>query len=198
MFDCANQVASISGNIHIQKLAFIYELEGQRKGIKAAHYRFFRYTMGPFSKDLANDVGFLKELEFVTKWSNEVTHRGRFLLEYLGPHLNKARTATTALQILRKVCKEYAKFSGWDLMNQVYKMNVPVISYGNKRLKVKEIGSFIDILDPIRDDKLRDIEPLPEDTISDLKEEFAIQASRLDPQNASVRASVLRTLHRAL
>src|SRR5208282_4992798 len=90
LFDRASKIAPIDGNLKIQKLAFIYELRGQEKNFKAAHYRFFRYTLGPYSKTLANDVLELKRFGFITSTSNQLTARGKFVLEYLSPYLENA------------------------------------------------------------------------------------------------------------
>jgi hypothetical protein len=196
LFDCVNRTADIGGNLKIQKLCFIYELKGHDRNLKSAHYRFFRYTAGPYSKDLANDVLLLKDLEFVTKNSNQLTDRGRFLLEYLRQDLSGR--AVASLQILTEVCTEFGSYSGQDLKERVYDMFVPVIDHGDRLSKVKDIKPFTDILDPLVDQHLEDIELFPEDLVSDIKEEFTIPGAQLDPQNAAVRESVARTLRNIL
>jgi uncharacterized protein YwgA len=194
LFGCANQIAQIDGNLKIQKLAFIYELKGQEKNFKAAHYRFFRHNLGPYSKDLANDVLALKKLGFITSTTNQLTGRGTFILEYLAPYLQSAETATQLFAILEGVCREYGRFSGPQLVNKVYGMTVPVIDYGNEKWKVKDIPSFTDILDPQKIAQLKEAQVFPEDVLADIRDELQIPSERLDPRNESVKREVFHRL----
>ena len=57
----ANERASHHGNLKVQKLVFLAEIEGQSKGFKAAHYRFFRWNMGPYCAALANHMTNLED-----------------------------------------------------------------------------------------------------------------------------------------
>ncbi len=44
----------------LQQLCFLCELQTFAKGLKAFHFEFFRFAYGAFSKDLDNDLTFLR------------------------------------------------------------------------------------------------------------------------------------------
>jgi uncharacterized protein YwgA len=194
LFNRANTIAPIDGNFKIQKLGFISELRGQEAALRAAHYKFFRYNHGPYSKDLANDVGFLKERGFIDNF-NRLTDRGKYLIEYVRPEIAANELSAASIDIVQEVCDEFARFAGIELKRMVYEMSVPVIDYNNCKLKVKDIGYFTDILDPLRLD-LKESANFSEDIIDDLKNEFCIPLERLDPSNETVRAQTLDLLQR--
>lgn len=195
LFEQANQIAPIDGNFKIQKLGFLAELRGQVEcGLRAAHYKFFRYQFGPYSKDLANDVGFLKERGFLDGL-NRLTDRGHYLVDYLKPEIEDNEMSILSLNVIGHVCNEYGRYSGPQLKRQVYDMTVPVIDYGNCVLKVKDIGYFTDILDPIRLD-LRESANFRDDTLDDLKSEFNIPLDRVSPDNQETKAAVLELLQK--
>ena len=55
LLDAVNEVGRVEGNLKPQKLAFLAELEGAaNRNLRTAHFRFFRYTFGPYSGQLAS------------------------------------------------------------------------------------------------------------------------------------------------
>lgn len=195
MFEFANRIAPIDGNLKIQKLGFISEWRAQEARVLAAHYKFFRYQFGPYSKDLANDVGFLKERGFVDVF-NRLTARGNYLVEYIRPEIERNENSALSLEIIKGVCSEYARYSGIQLKRQVYEMVVPVIDYNNCPLKVRDIGYFTDILDPMKLTGLKECANFPDDTVDDLKREFYIPPETLDPANEEMNHKTMALLQR--
>jgi hypothetical protein len=198
LLDCANRVYPVEGNLKIQKLGFIFELVGRDKGIRSGHYRFFRYQLGPYSKSLANDVKFLKDLGFLNRSSNQLTNRGKFLIDYFLTPLSSAPVASESLRILNTVCEKFGRYSGNALRGQVYNMEVKVSGCANRIMKVRDIPFKADILDPVMDRSSREIEPFPDDMASDLTAELSIPAADLSPENPTVRNVALNAIQRAL
>lgn len=194
MMDCVNKKWTIDGNLKIQKLMFVSELKGFAPRLKIAHYRFFRFTHGPYAKDLANDVIRLKELGFITNNTNQLTKRGNFLNEFLSTFINQSDDARNSAQVFENVCAEYGKFSGLQLRDRVYQMVVPVIDMNNEKQKVADIQTYTDIVDPLRDDNLKDVNPFPDEVLSYLKTEFSMSAAEVDPDNPAVQKASLSFL----
>jgi uncharacterized protein YwgA len=197
LFDSANRIGSIDGNLKIQKLGFIFELKGQEKNLKSAHYRFFRYNNGPYSRFLANDVLLLKAKGFISS-SNQLTKRGHFLTEFVGLNTKIEGLSKEAIKISEEVSREFGKYSGPKLTSIVYKMTVPVIDLENKPMKVRDIDVCTDILDPVRNPESREIHLFGNELIADLNEEFEISSSRLDPGNLAVREEVISALEHTI
>ena len=198
LFDAANKVRPIDGNLKIQKMGFLFEIKGQERGIKAGHYTFFRYNNGPFSKWLANDVADLKRMGFISGDSNKITRRGSFLLEFVRLNAQISGDAKEAVEIANQVGAEFGKYTGPALTTYVYRMTVPVIDYNNETKKVRDIEHCVDIIDPVKDKNLREIQLFTEDLIQDLKAEFSIPARKLRKDNPEIEAESRRRLEAAL
>lgn len=59
LIDVANRKGAIEGNTKLQKLVFLTEHSMLTKRVKGFNYRFFKYLLGPFSKELAENIGYL-------------------------------------------------------------------------------------------------------------------------------------------
>src|SRR5690349_16544359 len=75
LFNSVNEIGTVSGNLLAQKLGFMWELESQEAGIRGGHLKYFRYTMGPFSAQLAELIKSLETGGFLTT-KRRLTDRG--------------------------------------------------------------------------------------------------------------------------
>ena len=104
-------------NLKIQKITFISEdAARQKQKLRAAHFHFFKYTYGPFSKELANDVRKLEDLGFLHPETREPTDRAKYILDYVQEFVKKCKPAQQSLHILSETCRKYrglcARISG--------------------------------------------------------------------------------------
>lgn len=194
LFEVLNEAGRRADNLKIQKLTFLHELKGQSEGLRSAHYKFFRYTYGPYSKILAQDVEFLEERGLITKTTRQLTKRGQFLLEILVDEIQSAG-AKRAVELIEATTREYAKLRSSRLVDRVYAMEVPVVDLGGKRVKVRDISTFLDILDPLHSD-LADIDGFNAETVELIKEELEIDPADLESTSPSYKASVADALER--
>jgi uncharacterized protein YwgA len=183
-------------NLQIQKLSFISEIRGRDSDLKTAYYKFFRFKLGPYSPDLANDVRHLELYGFIDSETRALTDRGQYLCRYVHPEVKKSQTAQEAFAILKETCQEYRRYKSSSLVNIVYKMRVPVDGLAGKVMKVKEIPLKTDILLP---DKFssRDVQPFSPELIADIETELQMLPSQLDPNSAELRRSVFASLEAA-
>lgn len=195
LFDEVNKVGTMDGNLKLQKLTFIAELEGLEKGIASSHFRFFRYNYGPFSKDLVGDVQQLTNLGFCSA-SMKLTKRGQFFLDYIRPEVEHSDAALQAYEVFERVAKEYGRRGGTSLMKTVYRLVVPVYELGGQKVKVDDIPFLTDILVPTCEQNLTEAAPFSEDMIADLEEELRIPMELLDPENHAYKKSVKEALSR--
>lgn len=196
LIDRVNDTFSVDGNLKIQKMLFLHAFRGIGDKLKANHYKYFRYNLGPYSKDLANDIIKLERLGFINKASRKITKRGKLFLEYFYPEVNRRAGAT--LHYAKEVCEEYGKLSGPQLVNKVYKLSVPVYDFGGQTAVVKKIPIFTDIFDPLHDQTTNELPTLDDETLRQMQEEFAITDEQLDPSNIGFKKSVNEALERAL
>src|ERR1039458_77453 len=93
LFKCSSEPLD---NLKIQKFVFVSEDEARHKGLAAAHFPFFRYNLGPYSKVIANDVRRLQDFGFIDKETLQPSERGLF----------RSEEHTSELQSLRHlVCR---------------------------------------------------------------------------------------------
>lgn len=169
-------------NLKIQKVVFVSEDEGRRKGLATAHFPFFRYNLGPYSKVIANDVRRLEDFGFIDKETLQPTDRGRYVLQYVASLVDHSKSAKESLGILQSVCKRYRDTKSSRLVNIVYDMKVPVLGFDGKVMRVKEIPANTDIIDPRREG-LADVVVFSEESLNDLQTEFDLSPEDLDPNN---------------
>lgn len=194
LFDAVGRISSVDGNLKVQKLAFLTELEGIRANLAAMHLKFFRYTHGPYSKDLANDVENLTYHGAITR-TRRLTKKGQFILDYIAPEISHSQRASEAFSIIENISNQYGKKSGSRLVDLVYKMTVPVYDFGGQSVKVEEIDHFTDILVPTAQG-LTDIDMPNADMIAEIEEELALPLDALNPTNPDYQRTVNAALER--
>lgn len=196
LFSAVNNIDQIDGNLKIQKLVFLSELEGLNKNIITTHFRFFRYQYGPYSPVLADDVKTLIKQGFITT-KHILTKRAQFVLDYTKDAIDSSTPARKVLTLLNEIAKKYGRRSGPWLTDLVYGLEVPVHDFNRKLMKVRDIETGFDIVVPTRTPNISKIEPFSEDLINDLKEEFAISAYDLNPENPEYKKTIRQALNRA-
>ncbi len=183
-------------NVHIQKLCFLSELRGREQDLKIAYYRFFRFNNGPYSMALANDVTSLIKQGFVDPESGELLDRGRYFYKYVHSDIQQSETAIHALKIIRETAQTWQKFKGWDIVNEVYKMTVPVDGLG-KDMLVKDIPLKTDILVPERSNA-RDVSPFSSELVEEIQEELSSAPVSFDPDTEEFQEFISARVNRAL
>jgi len=189
LFDGVNRISHIDGNLKIQKLTFLSELEGFKNDVAVMHFRFFKYHFGPYSKELANSVKFLMQQGFITS-SRRLTNRGKFLIEYITDVVNQSPSATKAFEIISNISNRFGRRSGPKLTDLVYSLKVPVYEYEGQEKKIRDIGTFTDILVPTQTEGLQDILPLSDDMLDDIEQELNIPPDILDSKHASYQKAI--------
>lgn len=195
LFNSINQTGDIPGNLKVQKVAFLAELAGQRSNLRVAHFRFFRYTNGPYSAQLTKHVGNLEEAGALTR-NRVLTARGKYLLDYAAAEIKASKAASDAVDILTSVGTSNANLSGTELMHRVYDMKVPVVDWNNQKCRVLDIPHFTDILDPVRDINLQEIEPFDSDTLDEFQAELGMDLEKIDRDSLHVKRAAAAALKR--
>jgi len=169
-------------NFAIQKLSFLTELQGRRANLNAAYYRFFRYTWGPYSAGVANDIRHLENFGFLDPESRELTERARYLCRYVQPEVASSELAGKALDVAAETSRIWGSFRGWHIVDKVYAITVPVDGLGGREMTVKEIPIKTDILVPDFSEA-SDVLPFSAQTVDDIQAELSIPAANLDDSN---------------
>jgi len=162
-----NKSEEITGKVKLQKLAFLCEWELNKEECKGFNFMFFRHHNGPFSKELACDYDFLAENNFVYKYGYTLSERGKKLLNSFFSAIEKRDYNKLIIKRIDRTILKWAKYTGKQLMDIVYKFKVKTYVNPNRELMIKDIPAFIDIIGPglinykqefkINDDLLEDL-----------------------------------------
>ncbi len=183
-------------NLRIQKLGFRSELKGQSAGNLPAFFKFFRYDLGPYSKELAWQIRGLEERDFINSETRCLTWRGEYLLDYIEPEIQQHEAARRAIETIRETCEECRSIrASSTLVDQTYELRVPVAGMGNQIMRVKDIPMNTDIIVPPHS---LPHPMLSTDAIADIEEEWQISASSLDPSTPEFNEAVDAAYSRAL
>lgn len=172
-------------NVEIQKLAFLTELAGNFKNLNTAYFKFYRDKHGPYSKGVANTVTSFEQLGMVRQENREILDRGRYLLRYVRPEVEKSESALAAFGLIGEVAREWKNYRGWSIKLKVYELDIPVQGMGGRILKMPDIPLYTDILDPETSGK-RDTLPFSPEMVDDICAELAIPNARLDAASEDV------------
>ena len=189
--------ATVTGNLKLQKLVFLAELLSHKAGRAFAHFRFFRYNLGPYSPMLANDIITLENTGVLARGSKNLTARGEFLHEYVFGALvddGLGDSIDYAINVVGQIVQKHGKLTGAELKSHVYRLKVPVIELGQTVVQVDKIQPFVDILDPIHDEALKGVPRLPADLVEDIREELKTSSAQLKPHGHLVRRAIKKAL----
>jgi hypothetical protein len=161
-----------------------------------AFFKFFRYDLGPYSKELANEITGLEMRDFVNSESRCLTWRGEYLLEYIEPEIRRFKAAQHAIETIKAVCDECRSIrTSSRLVDETYQMKVPVAQFDDRIMRVRDIPMYTDIIVP---DPSLCPALLSNEMISNLEEEWKISPSSLDPASEEFQEAVDAAFQRAL
>lgn len=161
----------IDGPLKFQKLAFISELEMTTQKEKGLHLKFFRYNLGPYSKDLAEDYKKLEKLGLAKHY--KITSATVDILNFLWDELEKINDNRLIVDKIRETINRYGKYPGPNLTNKVYDMKMEPHDMPGSKLKIRDIPPFTDLLVP-EIFKANVIFDVPNDLLDILEEEFKL------------------------
>ena len=164
---------NISGNLKLQKEVFLSELRLLNQKLGGLYYKYFRYTYGPYSKELAETLKSLADRGFVHKSTYTLTERGTYFIEFVEAMIGDYRQNSKILKVVDSTVKEYERYSGPRLTNIVYELKVIPRDMPGEEVKVKDIPVFCDILVPEESEMAVNFE-IPSQVLDDIKTELEI------------------------
>lgn len=170
LISLAKKINDIEGNLKLQKLVFLTEWKLMDSDIKAFHFKFFRYRLGPFSKELLCDYNNLKEEKYLKSFFN-LTEKAVNFLEYALESIKNLGNNSKIIDKINEICTIYSKYTGIVLTNKVYNMEIEPYDLPGQKMKIKDIPTFFDILVPENFEAKNKLE-IPDFLLEDIKQEF--------------------------
>jgi len=104
-------------DVKFQQLIFLSELQMLGKGLRGWHFEFIRFAYGAFSKDVDNDLLFLRRKERLENFS--VTDQSQSVLQLLDQVSKETESNQQVMEILQAVINMYGPQDNSDIMKSV-------------------------------------------------------------------------------
>ncbi|MBI3603053.1 MAG: hypothetical protein HY205_01200 [Nitrospirae bacterium] len=140
----------INGDVKLQQLLFLCELQLFAKGLKGLHFEFFRYAYGAFSKDLDNDLLALRRRERIENFS--LTDKAGEVLKILPDAVEGVEVNEKVIEILQAVTATYAPQDSSAIVQSVEAVEISSPDQPEFKLAMRDISFHSTLLVPSRID----------------------------------------------
>jgi uncharacterized protein YwgA len=191
---------NIFGATKLQKQVFLNELKLIDIDSGGLYYKYFRYNYGPFSRQLQDNYNALADKGFIHKTTYRLTDRGEYLIGFVEGCIVHYRDNGKIFETVKATTNKYRKYTGKQLMDLVYDMAIVPVELPDRRMKIKDIPMFIDLLWPERD-KVEHKLTFPRHILDDIKAELAMDKDtwdNLEQTQADAVRKATRSLSAAL
>lgn len=114
----------IDGDVKLQQLVFLSELQLFGKQATGFHYRFFRYAYGGYSKELADDFAALGVKKLLNPLTWTLSPGGETVVQVI-PGVAKDRSENeTILSIIQDIVRAYGKYDSSSIVPEVEKIEL--------------------------------------------------------------------------
>jgi hypothetical protein len=114
----------IDGDVKLQQLVFLCELQQFGRMTKGYHYRFFRYAYGGYSKELADDFTALGVKKFLDPDSWKLLPAGETVVKVIPRAVAGQPENETVLSIIGDIVQAYGKYDSSSIVPQVEKIEL--------------------------------------------------------------------------
>lgn len=188
---------NIWGNLKLQKEVFLSELNLLGARLGGLYYKYFCYNLGPYSKELAENFKLLIERGFIHKSTYDLTNRGIYFVEFVEGVIGNYKKNSKILKTVDSTVEKYKKYNGDQLMRIVYNLKVTPCAIPDKKIKVRDIPVFSDILVPEECQTKINLE-IPPHIFDDIKAELEMDSESWETISKRSRGAVKRADRRLL
>jgi hypothetical protein len=135
-------------DVKLQQLAFLCELKLFDRQLKGLHLEFFRYAYGAFSKDLDNDLRWLRRKERVENFT--VAERGEEALKLIDEVLEGNETNRRIGEMVDAVLAAYGPQDAGTITSAVESIELSTPEQPEFKLSIREIPFHTTLLVPAR------------------------------------------------
>ena len=156
-------------DVKFQQLIFLSELQMLGKGIRGFHFEFMRFAYGAFSKDVDNDLLFLRRKERLENFS--VTDQSQSVLQLLEQVSQETEPNQQVMEIIQEVTTTYGPQDNSDIMKSVEAIEISPAHDLQQKIAIRDVSFHTIILVPSR---------------IEVTEEFTLTPSQVTQFNAAL------------
>lgn len=138
----------LMSDVKLQQLLFLCELQMLGKGLKGLHFEFVRYPYGAFSKDVDNDVLFLRRKERLENF--DVTEQAQPIVDLVDQMMRDPEGNQQVMEIIRTVVEKYGPMDTSAIMSSVEAVELSPAENPEQKLAIRDISFHTIMLVPSR------------------------------------------------
>jgi len=138
----------LMSDVKLQQLLFLAELQMLGKGYKGLHWEFVRFPYGAFSKDVDNDLLFLRRKERIQNF--EVTEEAQPVIELIDKAVTDHETNQQIMDMIRTVVDIYGRQDTSEIMSSVEAVELSPADNHEQKLAIRDISFHTIMLVPSR------------------------------------------------
>jgi hypothetical protein len=138
----------LMSDVKLQQLLFLAELQMLGKGLKGLHWEFVRFPYGAFSKDVDNDLLFLRRKERIQNF--DVTEDAEAVVELVDKVVDGHEANEQIMEVLRTVVETYGPQDTSEIMSSVEAVELSPADNPEQKLAIRDISFHTIMLVPSR------------------------------------------------
>jgi hypothetical protein len=138
----------LMSDVKLQQLLFLAELQMLGQGIKGLHWEFVRFPYGAFSKDVDNDLLFLRRKERIQNF--DVTGDAEDVVALVDQVVNGHEANEKIMEIIRTVVETYGPQDTSEIMSSVEAVELSPADDPEQKLAIRDISFHTIMLVPSR------------------------------------------------
>lgn len=138
----------LMSDVKLQQLLFLAELQMLGKGLKGLHWEFVRFPYGAFSKDVDNDLLFLRRKERIQNF--DVIGDAEEVVAWVDKVVEGHEANEQVMEIIRTVVETYGQQDTSEIMSSVEAVELSPADNPEEKLAIRDISFHTIMLVPSR------------------------------------------------
>lgn len=138
----------LMSDVKLQQLLFLCELQMLGKGLKGLHFEFVRFPYGAFSKDVDNDLLFLRRKERLENF--DVTEQAQRVVTLVDQVMKDPEANQQVMEMMRMVVEKYGPMDTSAIMSAVEAVEIGPADNPEQKLAIRDISFHTIMLVPSR------------------------------------------------
>lgn len=138
----------LMSDVKLQQLLFLCELQLFGKEIKGLHFEFVRFPYGAFSKDVDNDLLFLRRKERLENF--DVTDQAQQVVIFVEQTMKEHEINQQVMEIIHTVVEKYGPMDTSAIINSVEAVELSPADNPEQKLAIRDISFHTIMLVPSR------------------------------------------------
>ena len=148
LIEAMENSGGLMSDVKLQQLLFLAELQMLGKGLKGLHWEFVRFPYGAFSKDVDNDLLFLRRKERIQNF--DVTGDAEDVVELIDKLVDAHEVNERIMEIVRNVVEVYGQQDTSEIMSSVEAVELSPADNPEEKLAIRDISFHTIMLVPSR------------------------------------------------